>query len=270
MLVENSVFVLREAEKQLFNSKHGYADGKLTPEVIDYEMQFLHSSTELHLQALTQVGLEYFVSKYGSTYKTLWFDYCVNIKDFSPLADLENIEAIRIEWCRNVDKLWDFTNNSSLKILSIHNAKKMVENPMLLQTSRTLEEIRFWGGENKYVLESLECFEGMESLRRIDLNDIKLKKHNFEVLGTLKNLKEFNFDAGMLTTEEIAWICAKYPHINGDCLKVYTENEVTCMNDIRICGSKKPGLDLPKDQKRLDKYTEQFNKLVEMYRNEIR
>lgn len=32
-------------------------------------------------------------------------------------------------------------------------------------------------------------------------------------------------------------------------------------------GFRKPGLDLPKDQKRLDKYVARFNALVEQYRN---
>ena len=269
MLVENNVFVIREAEKQLFDSRRCNGSVKLTPEKIDYEMQFHHSNTELHLHHLTQEGLEHFVLTYGATYKTLYLDNCSYIRDFSPLGELSGLEAIRIEWCRNTDKLWDFSKNNSLKILSIHDAKKIVANPMQLQTARTLEEIRLWGGgfDNKHTLESLSCFQGMASLKRIDLNELKLQNRNLDVLATLPQLEEFHFDAGMLTTEEIAWICAKYPHIYGDCLGVYTTNEVTCMNDIRICGHRKPGLDLPKDQKRLDRYTAAFNALVEMYRN---
>jgi hypothetical protein len=40
------------------------------------------------------------------------------------------------------------------------------------------------------------------------------------------------------------------------------------MNDVRICGYRKPGLDLPKDKKRLDKYVNEFNLLVEKFKNE--
>ena len=40
------------------------------------------------------------------------------------------------------------------------------------------------------------------------------------------------------------------------------------LNDVRVCGFKKPGLDLPQHQNRLNKYIEQFNALVEKYKRE--
>ena len=202
--------------------------------------------------------------------RVLFLDDCTRIQDFSPLGDLPELEALRIEWCRKADRLWDMSGNTSLKVLSIHDAKKIVTNPTQIQTSQTLEEIRLWGADfdNKYTLESLSCFQGMKSLKRIDLNMMKLQNRNLDILATLPMLEEFHFDAGMLTTEEIAWICAKHPNLYGDCLGVYTTNEVACLNDIRICGHRKPGLDLPKDQKRLDKYTSEFNALVKKYRDE--
>ena len=44
--------------------------------------------------------------------------------------------------------------------------------------------------------------------------------------------------------------------------------EDAMLNDVRVCGFRKPGLDLPQHQKRLDKYIAQFNALVEQYKNE--
>jgi hypothetical protein len=41
------------------------------------------------------------------------------------------------------------------------------------------------------------------------------------------------------------------------------------IGEVRICGSRKPTLQLPKQQKRLDEYIRQFNALVELYRNNI-
>ena len=269
MLTENGIFSIWDAEQTLADTRGENRIFKLTPQAIDYEMQYYHSDTELRLLSLTQEGLEHFVSVYGASYKVLYLDYCSFIHDFSPLGDLKNLEAVKIEWCRNIDKLWDMTNNRHLRILSIHEARKIVANPIQLQTSRTLEEIRFWGNmDNKHTLDSLSCFQGMTSLKRIDLNQIKMKHHNFDVLASLPQLEEFHFDAGMLSTEEIAWICAKYPHLHGSCLGVYTTDEFGCWNDIRICGYRKPGLDLPKDKKRLERYTTEFNSLVERYRNE--
>ena len=270
MLAENDVFVISEAEKQLFDSRGQSGAGLLTAEAIDYEMQFRHSRTILKLSGLTQDGLEHFTRVYGESYRILYLDDCRRITDFSPLAVLEGLEAIRIEWCKGTDCLWDMSKNESLKIISIHDAKKITLSPWQLRTAPALEEVRLWGSfDNKHQLESLGCFCGVKSLKRLDLNSIRLKTHDLESLSELTALEVFNFDAGMLTTEEIAWICAKYPHIHGDCLGVYTKNEPSCMNDIRICGYRKPGLDLPEEQRRLEKYTVEFNMLVEKYRNEI-
>lgn len=271
MLTENELFATakyQDTQAHLISTQG--EQPCLNAETIDFEMQFPKRSDYLKMIRLTQEGLEHFVRKYGHSYRVLYLDDCTQIVDFSPLSELEGLEAIRIEWCRKTDKLWDMSGNTSLKVLSICSAKKIAANPIQFQTSRTLEEIRLWGGDfdNKYTLESLSCFEGMKSLKRIDLNDINLKNRNLDVLATLPQLEEFHFDAGMLTTEEIAWICAKYPNLYGACLGVYTTREITCLNDIRICGYRKPGLDLPKDQKRLDKYTAEFNALVEKYRNE--
>jgi len=270
MLAENDIFVITEAEKQLFDSRGRSGSGLLTAEAIDYEMQFQRSRTILRLRGLTQDGLEHFTRVFGESYRVLYLDDCRRITDFSPLGGLEGLEAIRIEWCRGTECLWDMSKNEALKIISIHDAKKITLNPWQLRTAPALEEVRLWGSfDNKYQLESLRCFCGMKSLKRLDLNDIRLKNRDLESLSELTALEELNFDAGMLTTEEIAWICVKYPQLHGACLGVYTKNDPSCMNDIRICGYRKPGLDLPEEQWRLDKYTDEFNMLVEKYRNEI-
>lgn len=270
MLAENSVFEIYEANRQLFvYGRNGQFAG-LTPSAIDAQMQFPRSSSTLRIRCLTQDGLEHFAQRYGASYRVLYLDDCRLIRDFSPLGNLANLEALCIENCRMADRLWDFSKKHSLKALSIRSAPKLVYSPLLLQTSPSLEEIRLWGGgfDNRHALQSLECFRGMKSLRRIDLNHIKLEDRSPDALSTLPALEEFHFDAGMLTTEEIAWICAKYPHLYGDCLKAYTTNDAGCLASVRICGQRKPGLDLPADQARLDRYIAQFDALVKKYMNE--
>ena len=77
-------------------------------------------------------------------------------------------------------------------------------------------------------------------------------------------LEEFNFDAGMFTTEEIAKIVATYPRLHGEFLCAYAKD----LWGIRVSGYRKPTLNLPKDQKRLDKYNAEFQALVEKYMTE--
>ncbi len=239
----------------------------LNAEQIDREMQSKLQTERLKITRLSQEGLEHFVKNYGKNYRVLDFYVCTQICDFSPLGDLDRVEAIRIEWCRKADRLWDMSGNSSLKVLSVSNAKKITQNPYLLQTCRTLEEVRFWGplSGGTYPMESLECFRGMDSLRRLALNWIQLKNQSMDVLDTLSNLQEFHFDPGMLTTQMIARLVARYPHLHGDSLRAYDDAYIK-EGEVRVCGFRKPTLYLPEQQKQLERYVKEFDDLVEAYR----
>ena len=102
MQTENNIFLFQEAEKQLFHYGRNSTFDSLTPKVIELEMQANRSFKELHIYNISQDGLEYFVRNYGATYKVLYLDDCAKIKDFSPLCDLTNLEAICIEICRGI------------------------------------------------------------------------------------------------------------------------------------------------------------------------
>lgn len=254
----------QNAETNLFNTRadHPWLDA----DDVAFEMQFTRHSDKLLLRNLSQDGLEYFVKTYGQTYQILYLDNCTRIRDFSPLSDLTELEAIRIDWCKN-SALWNMTRNENLKVLSIANSKKLTFEPKLLETGKQLEEVRFWGpvSGGTYPMSSLDYFRDMTSLRRIDLNWVRLEDKSMDFLDTLANLEEFHFDPGMLTTEEIAQIVARYPNLYGQCLRAY-DDEYIHIGEVRICGSRKPTLQLPKQQKRLDEYVRQFHALVAQYR----
>ena len=257
-----------DTESHLFSTN--WEQPYLDAENIDFEMQLNKRTDYLKITRLSQKGLEHFVQNYGKGCRVLYLYECTQIQDFAPLGELKDLEAIRIERCRKIDQLWNMSGNPLLKGLSISDAKKIVENLSLLQTSNTLEEIRIWGpiSGGAYTMDSLGCFRDMKSLRRIDLNWIKLVNKSMEVLATLPNLEEFHFEPNMLTTEEIAQIVAKYPNLRGDSLRAY-DDEYIDVGDVRVCGFRNPTLSLPKQQKRLEEYIRQFNVLVERYRENL-
>lgn len=240
----------------------------MTPDDVDYEMSTGKNAEILQICGMNQQSLEYFVQHYGKSYRYLSFFKCQLIQDFSPLEDLENLEEVSLYWNIRADKLWNFKKNTSLRTISISDAKKMTLKPELLKTSDVMENVYFSGSVfNNYPMESLECFVGMPSLKHLCLNKIRLNNKNLDTLKGIPALERFDFDAGMFTTEEIAWIVAKYPNLSGKCLCAYN-TEDALLNDVRVCGFRKPGLDLPQHQKRLEKYIAQFNALVEKYKNE--
>ncbi len=263
-----------ETEKRLFifrpESIRGDAFSPccMSPDDVDYEMGSGKNPQILEICGMNQESLEYFVQHYGKSYRYLSFFKCQLIQDFSPLEDLPNLEEVSIYWNIRADKLWNFSRNDSLQTISVRDAKKLTWKPDMLKTSQFLKRVMFSGSIfTNYPMESLGCFDSMPALQYLCLNNIRLNDRNMDVLKTLPRLERFDFDAGMLTTEEIAWIVAKYPHLSGKCLCAYNKEDAV-LNDVRVCGFRKPGLDLPQHQKRLDKYAAQFDALVEKYRNE--
>ena len=265
---------VNDTPKRLFISRPESIKGDslspccMTSDDVDYEMSTGKHPEILEICGMNQQSLEYFVQHYGKSYRYLSFFKCQLIQDFSPLEDLDNLEEVSLYWNIRADKLWDFNKNASLRTISISDAKKMTLNPELLKTSNVLETVCFSGSIfNNYPMESLECFAGMPALKHLWLNNIRLNNKSLDALKSMPALERFDFDAGMFTTEEIAWIVAKYPDLSGKCLCAYNKEDAL-LNDVRVCGFRKPGLDLPQHQKRLDKYIAQFNALVEKYKNE--
>lgn len=241
----------------------------MTSDDVDYEMSFPKDKRILEICGMNQESFEYFVEKYGETYESLYFFKCQLISDFSPLSRLKNLKAVRIFWNIRSDKLWDMSENTSLTHLIIMDCKKITQNNLkLIETGKSLKTVSVSGSVfESFKLDSLSIFNNMPSLEAIDLYKIKLSDRNIEFLKTLPNLNEFNFDAGMFTTEEIAYMCARYPHIHGSALCAYNKRDAI-LSDVRVCGYRKPGLNLPEGQKRLDKYIAEFNALVEKYKTE--
>ena len=259
-------FVRAENELQVLQATRydGLHRRPLDADEVDFEMSFPKDPAKMELLNITQKGLEHFVTHYGHSYEYLYFNSAVAIRDFSPLADLPHLRSVSIDWCR-AEQLWEMSANTHLTDLWINNAKKITRNLSSLQTCRSLENIMVSGDlDSPYPLENLHCFAPLPNLRRIDLNRVKLLDHDVSFLRTVPQLEQFHFDASMFTTEEIAYICAKVPYLDGYCLGPYTTH--AALNDVRICGYRKPGLDLPKQQKRLDEYVAAFNALVEHYR----
>ena len=201
--VEKRLYVSRPKE----NKSGALSPCNMSPDDVDYEMSKGMDKRILEICGMNQESLESFVDKYGQTYESLYFFKCQLISDFSPLAKLKNLKAVRIYWNIRSDGLWDMTENESLTHLDISDSKIITRNLKLLKTGKNLKYIKLSGGMfEKYPLEDLSVFENMQSLESLTLYDIKLGDRNTAFLKTLPNLTEFHFDAGMFTTEEIAYI----------------------------------------------------------------
>ena len=273
--MENEFFIhVDDTPKRLFasrpkvNKTGSFKPCDMTPDDVDYEMATGKNREILEIFGMNQESLEHFILHYAKSYRYIHFFHCQLIKDFSPLEDLQKLESVHISWNIRTKDLWNFSKNTALRELSVSDAKQITRNPELLATSPTLENVSFYGSAfNNTPMDNLDVFGQMPNLKGLQLCRIRLNDKRLDFLKKANQLEQFHFDAGMLTTEEIAWIVANYPHLTGQSLCAYN-TEDAILNDVRVCGFRKPGLDLPQHQKRLNKYIADFDALVEKYRNE--
>ena len=262
-------------DKHLNSSKPITVDGPLspcdmTPDDVDNQMKKGLNRHILEINGMNQESFEYFADKYGETYQYLYFFKSQKISDFSPLSRMPHLQGVSIYWNIKADRLWDMSDNQELIYLHISDCKKLVYDPELLKTSATLKHIKLCGSMwNNYHMKSLQCFEGMTSLEYLELLNITPDEYNPDIISRIPHLKRFDFDPGMLTTKQIAYLCARQPDLVGKCLCAYNKEDASGLG-VRVCGKRKPSLEIPKDQKRLDKYVKEFDRLVEKYREDMK
>lgn len=270
MRKEEWLIRIDEDNKRLYASRNtdhlsSYA---MTIDDIDFEMAKGKDRKIIEIVGINQECLEYFVDKYGSEYEYIYF-HMPKVQNFNLLEKLVNLQGVTIIGPTKAVSLWDMSKNKKLWFLHIADCKSLIYNPTFLNSGIHLEEIiiasSLW---SDHAMKNLEWLNGLKNLKKLELWGIKLEEKNIDFLSYVPKIEEFNFDSYMFTTEQIAYMCAKYPHITGSALCAYN----TCdaySKDIRVCGHRKPELSLPKDQARLDKYVKEFNELIELYKKEI-
>ena len=79
----------------------------------------------------------------------------------------------------------------------------------------------------------------------------------------------FDFPSNLFTTEDIAKLVAKSPHLVGFSLKpcITFKRDDTSLKDVLICGKRKPFLFSAADAVKIEKYVAEFNNLVIFYKN---
>lgn len=262
-------------EKRLFNTRYIRKPNdplsltNLRPEDVDYEMQQGKNKEMIEICGITQEGFEHFCKEYGRTYRYISLFKCQHLSDLSPLGELPNLECVSIYWNIRSDKLWDMSRNVSLKAINISDCKKMTYDPQLLETAPALEDVAFVGQAfGTYPMKSLKVFANIRNLRNVSLYRIRPEDKTAYFLDTAPDLETYEFDPGMYTTEEIAQMVAKRPDVGGRFFRAYGPAHLGSKRFMRVSGYRKPELELPRQQKALDKHVAYFNALVEQYRQE--
>ena len=96
-------------------------------------------------------------------------------------------------------------------------------------------------------------------------------ENDYSFLAGMPNLKQFDFPTNMLTTEQVAWIVSNFPNLDGFALKAKRDCDFydASMNKVLgtlIVGKRKPLMIIKGNEKRIERYVENFELLKQKYK----
>ncbi len=237
----------------------------------DIDVLKQHPETDVvMISGLRQDTFEYFIQTYGKQIKAIKFFKNKYIEDLSPLGTLPQLEYVHFFFNQRITSLWDMKNNTSLYGLCIEDFSRLstisgINSAPLLKDFRVGNAV--W---DKMILENLMPLAN-SSIENFTFYGKSVKNKNCSFLYDTPNLKTFNFPTNMFTTEEVAWIVANFPNLQGyslsakrDCAILDSSN--TEVPGTIIIGKKKPSLIIKENEKRIEKYILQFEFLKKKYK----
>lgn len=191
--------------------------------------------------------------------------YQVLAKDLTILETLDKTETIILNWNTKSTSLWDISKNKSLKTLEITDFSKLEEIDQISLATQ-ISNLTLGGGHDKPLkIKSINPLKNLSNLKTLSLTNLKIADDTLHPLGHLKNLETL-FLSNQFETREYAWLatrltktkCKMFQATNS-CNIVGADNKL--IGDTMVTGRKKSFLLSTKDQVKIDKYINEFEKL---------
>ena len=247
--------------------------GKVCLEEID-RLASYPDAKSVTIFGLTQEAFEYFITKYGKQFRYINFFKDKRVEDWSLLSTLPELEGLYWYHNQKITKLWDMSRNYALMAVELSDFTRL-HDISGIEKAPALEWFGFgdaiWSTSN---IDSLKPLLGTK-IKRICFYGKKINDMDISFIPELKDLEVFDFPTNLFTTEEVAWLMAKCPKLQGYSLKPYIQyesfSEKTRKTDVPaviIIGKRKPSFIIEGNEDKLDKYVKSFNELVEKYKTE--
>ena len=255
----------------LREEKMDIGGGKITTADID-RLKESPDAEVVTISGLQQDTFEYFIKTYGKQLKAIRFFKNKFIEDLSLLGTLPQLEYVHFFATQRTTSLWDMSGNTSLSGLAIEDFSRLtLVNG--IETAPALKEFRIGNAIwSKMVIESLMPLANTK-LERLTFTGRAIEDNDLSFIERMPNIKAFDFSTNMFTTEQVAWIVANFPQVDGFALKAKVDCELFKSNanpvDVPgtiIVGKRKPALILKGNEEKIQKYVEAFEKLKEKYK----
>ena len=221
------------------------------------------------ISGLNQVTFEYFIKTYGHQFKAIRFFKNKLVSDWSLLGELPQLEFVYWFFNQRISSFWDLCKNTSLIAIAIEDFCKL-KSLERIHTAPALEWLSI--GDAVWQTTVIDGYKPLKNtrLKRIDFYGGKVLDTDFSFVLDMPSLKELNFSPKLLTTEQVAWIVANRPDLQGWCLgpaEIVMGNRTEADEKfVEVTGKGKRGFSLKGNEKRLKKIEEDFQRFVERYR----
>ena len=253
----------------LHEAKMDIGGGTISKEDID-RLKSYPDIDIVTISGLHQDTFEYFIKTYGKQFKAIRFFKNKLVEDWSLLGTLTQLEYVYFFFNQRISSLWNMSKNVSLVGLCIEDFTKL-SSIKGIETAPSLKEFRIGNAVwNKIMIESLIPLANT-GIEKFIFYGKSIIDNDYSFLADMPNLKEFDFPTNMLTTEQVAWIVANFPNLDGFALKAKRDCELydASMNLVSgtiIVGKRKPSMIIQGNEKRIKRYVENFELLKQRFK----
>lgn len=253
----------------LREEKMDIGGGTITVEDID-RLKDYPDTDVVTISGLHQDTFEYFIKTYGKQLKAIRFFKNKLVEDWSLLGTLTQLEYIHFFANQRISSLWDMSNNISLTGLCIEDFSRLTSIKGI-ERAPSLKEFKIGNAIwDKMVLESLIPL-AHTNIEKFSFYGKSITENDYSFLGDMPELKHFDFPTNMITTEQVAWIVANFPDLDGFALKAKRDCDLfdSSFNKIPgaiIVGKRKPSLIVAENEKRIERYVQNFECLKQKYK----
>lgn len=231
------------------------------------------------ISGLRQDTFEYFIKKYGKQLKAISFWKNKFIEDLSLLGTLPQLEYVCFFHNQRVTALWDMSGNESLTGVSVQDFTRL-KSIRGVETAPNLKEFdvgnQMW---NTSIIDSFMPFVGTH-VEKLSFCGKAIEDDDLSFIEQMPCLKTFDFATNQFTTEQVAWIVANFPLLEGDALKplvpfTYTIHDSTdktkepvdhIVSGLYVVGKRKSIIEDVNNEKRINKCVQAFEALKQKYK----
>lgn len=241
-----------------------WQNAKITCAEIDKIRQFPQARA-IQISELHQDTFDYFLTHYAQQFEMIFFTHCPRVEDWSRLAELENLVFMHWFWNQKITKFWDMQNNHALQALLISDFTQL-HSLAGLERANHLKGLYIGNAVwNKSIIHHWQYLYDLP-IEYLSF-DGKDMGNDLTFLSHLPNLKVFDFAPNQFTTEQIAWICANFPHLQGHSLHALSEYDISNPSKwIKVHGKRKPSFDKDGNEAKIAKYQAKFDELVKKFK----